>query len=67
MKNNFNVLNYIDASKLAPIDLNEEDSICFAEEKMGITEDGEKVDYLEIQIFNVDNKPKVQEKPKAKK
>lgn len=44
MKNNFNVLNYIDASKLAPIDLNEEDSICFAEEKMGITEDGEKVD-----------------------
>lgn len=32
-------------------------------------EDGEKVDYLEIQIFNVDNKPKqkVQEKPKAKK
>lgn len=29
-------------------------------------EDGEKVDYLEIQIFNVDNKPKVQEKPKPK-
>lgn len=28
-------------------------------------EDGEKVDYLEIQIFNVDNKPKI-EKPKQK-
>lgn len=29
-------------------------------------EDGEKVEYLEIQIFNVDNKPKVKEVEKSK-
>lgn len=29
-------------------------------------EDGEKVEYLEIQIFNVDNKPKVKEVEKTK-
>jgi putative DNA primase/helicase len=47
MKKKFNVLEYIDESKLAPAELSEQESISFAEEKMGITEEGNK---LEVDI-----------------
>lgn len=51
--------NLIDCSDFKPFAINTYGYKTFT------NEDGEKVDYLEIQIFNVDNKPKL-EKPKNK-
>lgn len=52
--------NLIDCSDFKPFAINTYGYKTF------INEDGEKVDYLEIQIFNTDNKPKVKEVEKQK-
>ena len=63
---NKKITKYLEANNL--IDIPEGDFKPFAINTYGYktftNEDGEKVDYLEIQIFNVDNKPKA--KPKNK-
>ena len=63
---NKKITKYLEANNL--IDIPEGDFKPFAINTYGYktftNEDGEKVDYLEIQIFNTDNKPKA--KPKNK-
>ena len=65
---NKKITKYLEANNL--IDVPEGDFKPFAINTYGyktfINEDGEKVDYLEIQIFNNEKKPKT-DKPKAKK